>query len=429
MTRSIVSNPKSVITTDLEGRIETFNDGACAIFGYEAGEIIGKKRVSLFSPGLVVLAHVPRWLAEARERGEHRSRTVFVRKDGTLFAADVRITPTMKGGQQIGYCGVTTPRLDVDPKDAMPPIGLGPRIFRWLVITRAPFVSATVVPILVAAAWVHAHAAADAAFPWLAFVLALIGGVALHIAGNVWNDYFDWASGTDQANNGYFLPVSGGSRAIELGLVTPRGLMGLGIGALAVASLCGAWLLTERGLGLAAFGLAGAAAAWFYTAPPLRLVARRGLGELTIALAFGPLITGGVAYALAGRVTLGDWLIGVPMGLWTAAILFINEFPDAESDALTGKNHLVVTLGKRAARWGYLAIVAAAFVFIAAAALKGLFPMGSLLALAALPLAAWAVAILFRYYDDRRLVTANVRTIQLHAAAGLLLAAGLYFVR
>jgi 1,4-dihydroxy-2-naphthoate octaprenyltransferase len=418
---------KSVITTDLEGRIETFNEGASGIFGFSADEVVGKKRISLFSPGLVVLAHVPRWLAEAREQGEHRSRTVFIRKDGTQFAADIRITPTLKGGKQIGYCGVTEPRLDVDPKDAMPPIGLGPQVFRWLVITRAPFVSAAVVPILIAAAWVHVHAAADASFPWFAFALALIGGVALHIAGNVWNDYFDWKSGTDQANNAYFLPISGGSRAIELGLVTPRGLMATGLGALGVASLCGGWLLVERGPLLLAFGAAGAAAAWFYTAPPLRLVARRGLGELTIALTFGPLITGGVAYALVGRVTSGDFLIGVPIGLLTAAILFINEFPDAESDALTGKNHLVVTLGKRAARWGYLAIVAAAFLVVVTASLKGLFPMGALVALAALPLAAWTVAILFRHYDDRRLVTANVRTIQLHAAAGLLLAAGLYF--
>lgn len=421
------NSKKSVITTDLEGRIETFNDGASAAFGWSADEVVGKKRVSLFSPGLVVLAHVPRWLAEAREQGEHRSRTVFVRKDGTLFAADIRITPTMKGGQQIGYCGVTEPRLDVDPKDAMPPIGLGPRIFRWIAITRAPFVSATIVPILVAAAWVQAHADAGTSFPWLALALTVIGGVALHIAGNVWNDYFDWASGTDQANNGYFLPISGGSRAIELGLITPRGLMRLGVGALAVAGLCGAWLLVSRGPLLIAFGLAGAAAAWFYTAPPLRLVARRGLGELTILLAFGPLITAGAAYALTGRVTSGDFLIGVPLGLLTAAILFINEFPDAESDALTGKNHLVVTLGKRAARWGYLAIVGAAFVFVAAASLKGVFPMGAMLALAALPLAIWAVAILFRYYDDRRLITANVRTIQLQAAAGVLLAVGLYF--
>jgi len=53
--------------------------------------------------------------------------------------------------------------------------------------------------------------------------------------------------------------------------------------------------------------------------------------------------------------------LGVPFGFLTTNILYINQFPDAESDAKTGKNHLVVTLGKKAARWGYLVILSLAF--------------------------------------------------------------------
>ena len=49
--------------------------------------------------------------------------------------------------------------------------------------------------------------------------------------------------------------------------------------------------------------------------------------------------------------------LGIPLGLLTTNILYINQFPDANSDAKTGKNHLVVTLGKKIARWGYLIIV------------------------------------------------------------------------
>ena len=56
----------SVITCDLEGRIETFNPNAEKLFGYSADEVIGKKRVSLFSPGMVVLGHVANWLEKAK---------------------------------------------------------------------------------------------------------------------------------------------------------------------------------------------------------------------------------------------------------------------------------------------------------------------------------------------------------------------------
>ncbi|HCB48589.1 MAG TPA: hypothetical protein DEP47_03480, partial [Chloroflexi bacterium] len=147
----VTDTAKSVITCDLEGRIETYNKAAEQIFGYEAEEVIGKKRVSLFSPGLVVLAHVNDWLKEAREKGEYKGETVFVRKDGRLFTADVRITPTFRKvngvKQQIGYCGVTIPRYDVPVQAAMPKIGLSTRIFSWLVITRSPFLTATIIPI------------------------------------------------------------------------------------------------------------------------------------------------------------------------------------------------------------------------------------------------------------------------------------------
>ena len=52
------------------------------------------------------------------------------------------------------------------------------------------------------------------------FTLIFLGGSFLHLAANTYNDYFDWTSGTDQLNNDYFLQLSGGSRAIELGLIS-----------------------------------------------------------------------------------------------------------------------------------------------------------------------------------------------------------------
>ena len=48
-------NLKSVITCDLDGKIETFSSGAQDMFGYTEDEIIGKGRVSDFSAGQIVL--------------------------------------------------------------------------------------------------------------------------------------------------------------------------------------------------------------------------------------------------------------------------------------------------------------------------------------------------------------------------------------
>lgn len=419
---------KSVITCDLEGRIETYNKGAEQIFGYDAEEVIGKKRVSLFSPGLIVLGHVNNWLKEARENGEFKGETVFVRKDGSQFTADIRITPTFRKvdgvKQQIGYCGVTAPRYDVPAEEAMPKVGLSTRIFSWLVITRAPFLTATIIPILVAAAWVVARGQASP-FPWDLLILTMLGGIALHIAANTFNDYFDWRSGTDPINNDYFMPYSGGSRSIELGLITPRALLRLAIIALSIAALFGVALMALGRPWVLAFGLIGAFSTYFYTAPPLRLVAHKGWGEFLIGLNFGLLLVGGTVYALTGSISPSDFLLGIPIGLLITAILWINQFPDYEADKATGKNNLVVVLGLKNARWGYLLLLVGAFGILLFGVLSGVLPLSVLITFLAIPIGVYTTITLFRHYADRSLIKANAYTIMLHVAVGVLLVVGL----
>ena len=421
----------SVITCDMEGRLQTFGPGAERLFGYKAEEVVGKKRVSLFSPGEVVLGHVPTWLKKAREDGAFETDTVFVRKDGTHFAAHIRITPTFKGGatsgEQIGYCGMTR-AIDADPEQIMPKTSVATRIFKGVVIGRLPFLTASLIPALLAAAWVAAGPSAPAEFPWGLFGLTMLGAALLHLAANTFNDYFDWTSGTDEGNNDYFLPFSGGSRSIELGLITPRKLFVVASVALAAAAACGAALaLMDRPLVLA-FGAVGALSGFFYTAPPLRLAARRGLGELFVGLNFGPLMTAGAAYAMRGTLLPEDFLVGIPMGLLTTAILWVNEIPDTPADVRAGKVHLVATLGVSRARWGYVSLLVAAFGAAVGLALAGIVPMGSLLVLLAVPVAAWTATKVVRHYADRSLAKASAGTIALHLLAGLLTCAGLLWL-
>jgi 1,4-dihydroxy-2-naphthoate octaprenyltransferase len=171
-------------------------------------------------------------------------------------------------------------------------------------------------------------------------------------------------------------------------------------------------------------GVLGAFSTYFYTAPPLRLAARKGLGELLIGLNFGPLITAGTVIALTGQVSWEAFAIGLPIGLLTTAILWINQFPDEDSDRASGKHNLVVVLGKERARWGYVLLMLAAFGLGIASVVAGIFPPGALAMLGALPMAWSASRILFQHYADRELVTANSKTINLQLVAGLLTAVG-----
>ncbi len=419
------SPPKSVITCDLDGRIETFNPGAEELFGYAPDEAIGRLRVSAFSPGEVVIAHVGNWLKAAAETGRYEGETVFVRKDGSRFPARIRITPTFRDGRQIGYCGVTLPLEGVDPEAVTPAIPLSTRLFKWALITRAPFLTATAVAVLTGAAAVLATTGTMA---WGLLALVLLGTALLHLFANTANDYFDWRSGTDQANTSYVLPFTGGSRAIELGLISQRGLLRLSLGLfLAAVAVAAVIMILQPAVALhvAAIGILAGLIAHFYPAPPLRLAARKGLGELSLGLVFGPLLTLGTATVLRGEMIWTDSLFGLVPGLLTTAILWINQFPDIDGDRATGKLNLVAALGWERARGGYLALVIAAAASVVILTVIGLAPLWGLTALLASPIAVRAARTLYSTSVPAALRPACAATVQLQLVAGILFALGI----
>ena len=90
-------------------------------------------------------------------------------------------------------------------------------VWTFMLATRLPFLTATIVPILLGIA----VAARGGYFSWWLALLTLVGGAAIHIGLNTANDIFDALSGADEAN---YTPTqfSGGSRVIQRGLVSLR---------------------------------------------------------------------------------------------------------------------------------------------------------------------------------------------------------------
>ena len=415
---------KSVITCDLDGKIETLSEGAQNVFGYTEDEMIGKGRVSDFSPGQIVLGHVVNWLNESVEKGVWEGDTVFLHKDGHEIPCHIKITPTKgKEGEHIGYCGVTTPLKDKTADDVRPEIKLMTKIFTWLVIMRLPFLTATFVPLLVGAA-VANFLGYDVSWGWLG--LTVLGGSLLHIGTNTANDYFDHTSGTDEANYNYMVPYSGGSRSIQMGLISAKGMLTVSLVAFLLSAVVGVPLIQKAGMDVLWLGLIGFVSGFFYTAPPFRFASRKGLGELLIGLNFGPLMVAGSALVQTGQILPEALLAGIPIGLLVAAIVYMNEFPDHDGDKATGKDTLIVVFGLEQARLGYVFLVVGAFVSIIVMALNGTLPTLSLIALPAAYLGIRAVQTLYKYYNDRLLLPANAGTINMHLVTGLLFCIGIW---
>ena len=418
---------KSVITCDLDGKVETFSKGAVKLFGYSEDEVVGKMRVSDFSDGQVVLGHVIGWLDTAVKEGKWEGETAFLHQDGTEIACRIKITPTKdNNGEHIGYCGVTTPLEDKTPDQVRPKIDLMTKIFTWVVIMRLPFLSATLVPILVGAA--VAKFVMGNPVDWAWFGLTLLGGSLLHIGTNTSNDYFDYKSGTDQINYNYSnVGLNGGSRGIQMGLISPKGVLTVAIVTFTLSAIVGVPLILKSGISILWLGLTGFLSGLFYTAPPFRFASRKGMGELLIGLNFGPLMVAGSALVQTGQLLPEAFLAGIPIGFLIAAVVYVNEFPDHDSDKATGKNTLIVVFGPEKARAGYVSLVIGAFLSVILLVLYNIFPSLILISLLASYFGVRAIQTLYRHYNNRLLEPANWGTIIMHSATGILLFIGIWF--
>ncbi len=267
----------------------------------------------------------------------------------------------------------------------------------WLALrtTRLPFLTATAVPVLLGIAVAASHGA----FTWWTALLTLIGGSFAHLAINVTNDIFDTLSGADDANT---TPTqfSGGSRVAVYDLVTIRGLVWLALALFAVAAAIGLVLVAVTGsVALLWIGIAGIAVGVAYTAPPLKLV-YRGLGEIAVAIGFGPIMLLGAYVVQTGRLDWEPLVLSLVPGILIALILFVNEIPDRRSDGEAEKRTLPVRFSPDVVRTGYLVAALAAFAIIAAGVAGGILPWPTLIALAAVPLAFRVHAGLKVNYDS-----------------------------
>jgi 1,4-dihydroxy-2-naphthoate octaprenyltransferase len=284
---------------------------------------------------------------------------------------------------------------------------------------RLPFLTGSLTPVLLAAG----QAYADGFFIGLDLLLVLLGVGSLQTAANLINDYYD-ARGSDQVNL-HPTPFSGGSRVIPEKRLSPQWVLRTAVFFFAMACAAGFLLIGMGRPYVIAVGLLGLAAGLFYSVDPIKFMSR-GLGEVTIFLAFGPLITWGTYYVLSDRLTWPAFFLGVPLGFLITAVIWINQFPDYQADQETGKRNLVVRLGFLPSRWVYLFLMTLPFPFLFF--LLGTQGISSLILLSwlALPLALKAIRIFWDHYHTfDQLIPAQALTIQTHLLTGVLMLTGI----
>ncbi|MEO7835895.1 MAG: 1,4-dihydroxy-2-naphthoate octaprenyltransferase [Ginsengibacter sp.] len=256
------------------------------------------------------------------------------------------------------------------------------------------------------------------------FILTLLGGIMIQAGTNMINDWKD--AERDNENIEGIRPFTGGSRVIQLGLISRSDMGFFGIVLCVLAFLIGVYLVVVSGWGLIPLIFYGLISGLFYTSEKGKfsfINLAPGLAEFLIATTFGVMMTMGAFYVQTGYYSLQAFLISLPVAIFISNVLLINQFQDAESDSRSGKNTLVVRLGKRKAKNILIGCFIAAYAIIALLPLFAYAPFTFYFAFLSVPFAVQAMRYAQKNYDKNSadLIPSNAHTAITHLFTGLLL--------
>jgi len=283
---------------------------------------------------------------------------------------------------------------------------------------RLPFVGASVLPFIFGSVICRKN------FTFPGFIFGLLAVIATHISANLINDYADSKSGADwQDKNSY--KFFGGSKLIQQNIFSERFYLKAAI-LFAVISAFSVLLLSlviESFLVVSIYGIV-IILSWFYSVSPVKLSYRR-VGEVAIFLLFGPVLVMG-GYFIQTRVfpDLKSFLLSVPFGFFTTAILFANEVPDFPEDSNVGKNNWVSLIGAENSFLFYCLLVGSGFLFILINVFIGFLNPFACLTLVFIIPAYSAARIIRNYHDSKfRLIQSSKLTIVIQTFVSICLIA------
>jgi 1,4-dihydroxy-2-naphthoate octaprenyltransferase len=281
---------------------------------------------------------------------------------------------------------------------------------------RLPFVGASILP------FIFGSVISRENFNLSGFILGFFAVLSTHISANLINDYADSRSGADwQDKNPY--KFFGGSKFIQQNIFSERFYLKSAI----LFAIISAFSVLLLSLALKSFLVISAyciviVLSWFYSISPVKLSYRR-VGEAAIFLLFGPVLVMG-GYFIQTRIfpDLKSFLLSLPFGFFTTAILFANEVPDFTEDRNVGKNNWVSLIGVDKSFLFYCLLIGLGFSSIIINVFaKFLSPWACLTLILIVP-AYSAAKIIKNYYDSKfKLIQSSKLTISIQTFVSICL--------
>ena len=290
---------------------------------------------------------------------------------------------------------------------------MGNNIVRAL---RLPFLSATILPFIFGVLIARGH------FRLLPFLAGLIAAMATHLSANLINDYADSRSGADNIDLKYY-QFFGGSKLIQEKVFSQKFYLKLAIVFASIAGLAVLWLaITLHSFLPLMLYAAIIFLSWQYSAKPLCFSYRR-CGEIFLFLLFGPCLVMGGYFTQTGIFPdLKSFLLSLPFGFLTTAVLFANEVPDLTQDLKARKFTWASLTGEKNAFMLYLGLMFLAFFSILLNIKLNYLSLAAVFSLIIALLAVKAAQVMKNYPSDKmKLVESSKLTIAVQTLVSLVL--------
>ena len=223
---------------------------------------------------------------------------------------------------------------------------------KWIVGARVKTLPAAFAPVLIGTSYAQK-------INWGNAFLALAVSVFLQIAVNFANDYSDGVRGTDTHRIG---PV----RLVASGLASASSVKVAAIISFLIAAIAGFVLALNISPWLFLVGAASIWAAWGYTGGK-KPYGYFGFGELSVFIFFGLVATVGSYYIQTEQFNWQIFLLAIPVGTLSCAILAVNNLRDLPQDNLVGKRTMAVRIGEKNTRVFFMLLLVTAQVTALAA--------------------------------------------------------------
>ena len=278
---------------------------------------------------------------------------------------------------------------------------------KWIVGARVKTLPAAVAPVLIGTSYAEK-------INWGNALLALLVSLFLQIAVNFANDYSDGVRGTDTHRIG---PV----RLVASGLASASSVKRAALISCLIAAIAGLVLAVNISPWLLAVGAAAIWAAWGYTGGK-KPYGYFGFGELSVFIFFGLVATVGSYYIQTEQFNWQIFLLAIPVGTLSCAILAINNLRDLPQDKLVGKRTMAVRIGEKNTRVFFMLLLVTAQLTALVAA--GINPL-ALITLICAPITYRVVKQVLNGAVGSDLIEVLSKTAKLQLLMAILLAAAL----